>query len=516
MRNVRDMLYRMSVRAVKPSIRIALLLLVVLVLVGGIAWQAQRSIDAQTETATAVLVDYAELAADEFARQAMAAVGYRGYYLTVNNLRSGGADNETAQPSPVHTVFTLDLAARSADVELVAIDDIIRQLEKPPPDSPFQTVHVIGDDQQHTYVFFRTETANVVSGFEVDASWLAATLQSILVDHPLLPESLGDGQFTNENLSLRFDDTTGSPLVAAGPDWPGAPVATKALTSEYGGIFDGHTIAVSIDPGMADALLIGGLPRSRLPELLAVLALVVVLLVVTIRQMQREAVLARLRNDFVAEVSHELRTPLTQIRMFTESLMLERMRTAGDRQRALGVIDRESRRLGNMVENILRFSRSSRREDELFFQTTRLAPLVASVAEEFRVLAEASGSRIDIDIDQQAEAVVDPDALRQILLNLLDNAVKYGPESQVIRVRLGVGDGFVSLSVADNGPGIPESERERIWDHYVRLDRERESAIAGTGIGLAVVHDLVSRHGGRVRIESSASGGARFVIELPS
>lgn len=514
--NDRDILWYMARDESRAPGRIALLLAVVVALIAGIAWQAQRSISAQAETATAVLADYAELAADEFARRAMAAIGYEGYYQTVNALRAGEAPQNADQLSPVRVRLAINVAARSADVELDTIDEVIEQLQNPPPDSPFHTIHVIRDDQHVSYVFFRTRESDTVSGFEVDRRWLAATLDNILAGNLLLPESLGDGSFTNEFLSVRFDDAAGNALINTGDQWPNAPVATRSLTDEYGGIFRGHAISVAIDPDVAGKLLIGGLPRSRLPELLAILAVVVFLLVVTIRQMQKETILARLRNDFVAEVSHELRTPLTQIRMFTESLMLDRMKTTDDRTRALAIIDRESRRLGGMVENILRFSRSARRQDELHRERTRLAPLMVSVVDEFRVLAEASGSDIALELDETAEARVDSDALRQILLNLLDNAIKYGPDSQVVRVRLASGDGSATISVSDDGPGIPESERGRIWDSYVRLDRERKAAIAGTGIGLAVVHDLVSRHDGQVRIESSASGGARFIIELPS
>ena len=508
------MLYLVTTRATSALGRIIVLLVVIVALVAGIAWQAQRSITAQQETAAAVLADYAQLAADEFARQAMAATGYRGYFAAVNALRSQQV-TET-RPPPVLSRFDVDAAAGTADTELAVLNDILAALDEPPPDSPFQTIHIVRDDRQYTYVLYRTRAEDTVSGFEVDRRWLVTTLENILVEHVLLPQSLGDGKFSNDDLSVRFKDAAGHALVDHGPGWPDAPVARRRLADEYGGIFREHTITVAIDPAMADALLIGGLPRSHLPELFVILGIVVVLLFVIIRQMQREATLARLRNDFVAEVSHELRTPLTQIRMFTESLMLERMRSDEDRSRALAVIDRESRRLGTMVENILRFSRGTRREDELRFEKTDIGALIASVVDEFRVLADASGSRIVADLDDDVVASVDADALRQVLLNLLDNAVKYGPQAQEVRVSLRkTGDG-VLIAVSDDGPGIPESERERIWDSYVRLDRERESAIAGTGIGLAVVHDLVKRHGGRVRIESSKSGGARFVIELPS
>ena len=120
-----------------------------------------------------------------------------------------------------------------------------------------------------------------------------------------------------------------------------------------------------------------------------------------------------------------------------------------------------------------------------------------------------------MDLDARAEAEVDTDALRQILLNLLDNAIKYGPEDQTVRVSLQQRTDSIRLSVCDQGPGIPRADREKIWGGYYRLERERDSAIAGTGIGLAVVRELVTLQGGSVRVVDSEDGGACFVIEIP-
>ncbi len=118
-----------------------------------------------------------------------------------------------------------------------------------------------------------------------------------------------------------------------------------------------------------------------------------------------------------------------------------------------------------------------------------------------------------MNIENDAFANVDDDAIRQVVLNLLDNAAKYGPDGQTIRVAV---DRGVRIVVEDEGPGIPARQRERIWRRYARLPRERERAIAGAGIGLAVVRDLVRLHGGRAWCESAEGGGARFVVEVPA
>lgn len=152
---------------------------------------------------------------------------------------------------------------------------------------------------------------------------------------------------------------------------------------------------------------------------------------------------------------------------------------------------------------------------DLKFETTELAPLCEEVAESFRPLATGRHMELKTEIHDGAMADVDRAAIKQILLNLLDNAVKYGPEGQTVWLGLEAGHGTVQLRVDDEGPGIPADKRAAVWDAFVRLDRERDAATAGTGIGLSVVRELVIRHGGRAWIETGPSGGARFCVELP-
>jgi signal transduction histidine kinase len=119
-------------------------------------------------------------------------------------------------------------------------------------------------------------------------------------------------------------------------------------------------------------------------------------------------------------------------------------------------------------------------------------------------------------LPEEAAARIDPDALRQILLNLLDNAVKYGPAGQDVVVAVEPGERGVRLVVEDRGAGVPPRERLRIFERFQRLERDRLSSVAGTGIGLAVVSDLAARMHGRAFVEDAPSGGARFVVELPA
>ncbi|MGB7461827.1 MAG: HAMP domain-containing sensor histidine kinase, partial [Candidatus Acidiferrum sp.] len=229
-----------------------------------------------------------------------------------------------------------------------------------------------------------------------------------------------------------------------------------------------------------------------------------------------EMALQQLRDEFVSSVSHELRTPLTQIRMFTETLLLDRIRSTEEQRRSLEIIDREARRLTQLVLNILQFSRMDRKIDSLSKVKCELAPLIQEIVEDFESVMNGSEAQIELRLPFGLAANVDPDALRQIVINLLDNAVKYGRKKQRIILGLEARDGMACLFVDDEGPGVPVADRKRIFERFQRLERDRQSAIAGTGIGLSVVHDLVARHGGRCSVTAGDRGGAKFVVELPS
>ncbi len=151
---------------------------------------------------------------------------------------------------------------------------------------------------------------------------------------------------------------------------------------------------------------------------------------------------------------------------------------------------------------------------QLELQTVELRPILDEVIESFRPLAEARNASIAVMSDEIV-VPLDPGAIRQILLNLLDNAVKYGPAGQRVTVQAELRDRRARISVEDEGPGIPEADRTRVWERFGRLERERKSSNAGTGIGLAVVRELTLLHGGRAYVEGGNWRGARFVIELP-
>lgn len=238
------------------------------------------------------------------------------------------------------------------------------------------------------------------------------------------------------------------------------------------------------------------------------------LIAVALVQLRRERELVRLRTDFVSGVSHELRTPLAQIRMFGETLLLNRVRSAEEHRRSLEIIVQESQRLTHLIENVLQFARADRGATKVTAKPERLDVLLHDIVDGFEPLARSKRVSIARQIDRDIVAPIDAGATRQIVLNLLDNAVKYGPPEQTFVVSCGCDHGVATIAVEDEGPGVPDADTARIWDPFYRFAREG-GATGGTGIGLAIVKRLAEMQGGRVRAERVARG-ARFVIELPN
>jgi signal transduction histidine kinase len=348
-------------------------------------------------------------------------------------------------------------------------------------------------------------------GVEVDANALT-TMAAYSWD--LSQESMRaplDSLATPESLaSVRVLLPDGTTVFAPPPQYEPEHAATTAIQRP---LLLGVTLNVALNPDEVHSFV--QMPGERLPSLLALLMITGALTVVGIGMIRREAEITRLRSDFIAGVSHELRTPLAQIRMFAETLMMGRVRTDGERQRSLEIIDQEARRLAHLVENVLLFARSERRRARITPELTDLEAHLRETIQGFAVLCRTRDIELRPELQEGVVAPVDQGALRQILLNLLDNAVKYGPLRQRITVGLALIEDVARIWVDDEGPGIPETQRNDVFQSFFRLGRDIDSAVAGSGIGLAIVRELAMLHGGRTWADEAPGGGARLVVELP-
>jgi signal transduction histidine kinase len=280
--------------------------------------------------------------------------------------------------------------------------------------------------------------------------------------------------------------------------------------------FAGLSLHVGVRDNAETRLLLSGAVSSAGPLLLTLLIMICGLLAISLLLVRREVELVRLRADFVSGVSHELRTPLAQIRMFTETLLLNRVRSDVERRRSLEIIDQEARRLTHLVENVLLFSKSEGgRRAPLAPEPTDLAQEVRRAVDSFGPMCRMRSVTVRTELQDSIVVAVDRGALRQIMVNLLDNALKYGPAAQRVTVGVALFDDVARVWVDDEGPGIPEADRERVFESFFRLRRNVEATTTGSGIGLAVVRELSRLHGGDARVETAPGGGARVVAEFP-
>jgi signal transduction histidine kinase len=506
---------------------IVLMLLTCLVLIGVLGWQSWRLQQSNDAVARSVQRDYANLAADEYGRRMTAALGYRGYFQVISRLENPidanamraaiARDDQIADAAQLEDgVFVINNGELTVDgmelsVELGAVLESMQHADVP-MDGPYKSVPAAAGRPQIIYAGHSSVGDKApLYGFTVATDGISKFLQTALDAGSLLPESLGGGNVGNDQLFVEVSDANGDTLFVSNAVFAKSQIVEKTMGDDYQGVVQGYKIRIAVNPSFAGALLIGGLPAEQLPLLILVMLLAVALLLTAIWLFRREHAVMTMRTDFVSQVSHELRTPLTQIRMFAETLLLKRTRSEEEERRSLQIIDRESRRLSHLVENILLFSGSSN-SPSVDLELRSVVPIVREVCEATSLAMP--DIKLEIHVDGDVTATVDGDALRQILLNLLDNAIKYGPAGQQLTVSVSHRDGMARIEVADQGPGIPESERERVWDAFYRLGKEQQTAISGTGIGLAVVKDLVKAMHGRCWISGSAVGVC-VVVELP-
>jgi signal transduction histidine kinase len=278
--------------------------------------------------------------------------------------------------------------------------------------------------------------------------------------------------------------------------------------------FGSLRVRAAVNPRFVPAIAGGAVPGPGLefPGLMLVTSILIFSVLILSK---RESEIARVRADFVSSVSHELRTPLAQIRMFTETLLLGRTRNDSERKRSLEIIDQEAKRLTALVDNVLHVSRAERGAARLAPTAMPLSPVAREVVDTFAQLPRSRGVEYRTELEDRLIAQVDANAFRQILLNLLDNAVKYGPSQQRIYVGLAMFEQHARLWIDDEGPGIPLRERERVFEPFYRSSLHHDSKVVGTGIGLAVVRELAGLLGGSVWAEDAPGGGARVIVEFP-
>ncbi len=232
--------------------------------------------------------------------------------------------------------------------------------------------------------------------------------------------------------------------------------------------------------------------------------------------------LETVRSDFVANVSHELRTPLTAIRGYTETLLQSPPADGEEREHFLGVIYRHSERLGRLIDDLLALSDLESGKVQIAKERVQTGDLIASVLEIFGDRARKKEIVLSQSIQPGLPVLLgDSDRLQQLLINLVDNAVKYTPAGGKVEVRASLANGnlrpaMVEIAVADTGCGIAEKDLPRLTERFYRVDKARSRELGGTGLGLAIVKHIVQAHQGQLKIESKIQKGTTVRVLLPA
>jgi signal transduction histidine kinase len=226
--------------------------------------------------------------------------------------------------------------------------------------------------------------------------------------------------------------------------------------------------------------------------------------------------LGRMKTEFISSVSHELRTPMTSLQGISRLLQSGKVGDAARRERLLELMAGECGRLGRFLHNVLDFGRIEQDAKRYEFRETDLKPLVGEVAD--IVLSATAGEDLDLEVETPEGPVwieADADAVRQALLNLVDNAVKYSAGRKRVAVRLAENDGDVEVSVSDRGIGIPAEDREKIFEAFFRSPAAVRHDPKGVGLGLKIVKHIMDAHGGTIDLRSMPGKGTTFTLKFP-
>ena len=511
--------------------------LILLLLVGLQTWRAERQYAAVTHH---VVHDYAGIAAWQYARRAniglhddvmsaFAAIA-SGHQRTgqVHRLQpaasilAGRTTRKSVFLENARFAFAYDAGSGHLETAGGVVEDKTRaMLER----RLLQIARTTRSDEEPHRVFFDTASGaaqaialwtistpdgpmRAAYGVVTDPGVLEQRFVRVIREANLLPSTNAGTKLSETDVAVRLTRKDGG-VVFATPLRLGSTAATDSTG------FAGGELRTTVDlsPRLANRLLVGGAPKSQLPSIALMIVAASVLAAIGLVQQRRSRELAQLRGRFVANVSHELRTPLAQISMFAETLALRRERSSDEGRHFAAIILAEARRLTALVESVLRFSRLESGRDSLTLESAGAAAEIADAVESFAPIARAADVQISLDLPEELYAHVDRAAFRQVMLNLLDNAVKHSGTGASVEVSAARHGDNVRVIVDDSGPGVPIDWRERVFEPFVRVD---SGSAAGAGIGLAVVRDLVAAHGGSVSIEQSPRGGARFIVMIPA
>ncbi|HLA09456.1 MAG TPA: HAMP domain-containing sensor histidine kinase [Pyrinomonadaceae bacterium] len=351
----------------------------------------------------------------------------------------------------------------------------------------------------------------------------AVTFDDIYLKKTFFPEMLKEA--VSEKLAEQGGNRIAMNVFPVDPDGGHElkPLATSAgwiegkpeVDRRFEDVFRGLALGMKFQGTSVQELGKSWVHRSLV--ILGILSLMIIGgLVFTKRMVSKEMALAKLKSDFVSNVSHELRTPLALIRLYAETLELERISTPEKKQQYYRIIRKESERLTALINNILDFSRIEAGRKEYEFRETDIAELVRNTLDSYRYQIEQQGFKFEENIDPNIPPLrVDREAIARALVNLINNALKYSKNEKFLRVKLYRENGVVKLEVQDHGIGIDRHDQAKIFEKFYRAGDPLVHNTKGSGLGLSLVRHISQAHGGNIAVESAPGRGSKFVLSLP-
>jgi two-component system phosphate regulon sensor histidine kinase PhoR len=234
------------------------------------------------------------------------------------------------------------------------------------------------------------------------------------------------------------------------------------------------------------------------------------------RNIRKEMELAQMKSNFVSNVSHELRTPLSLIRMFAETLEMNRIKTNEKKQEYYKIISHETERLTHLINNILNFSRMESGKKEYSFSVVVLNNIIHRVLQSYTYHLEEKGFQLDLQLEQELPEIKgDEEAILEAIINLIDNAVKYSEDNKFLQICTRTDNKKTFIDIIDKGIGIANSDQRRIFEKFYRVSKGLIHTSKGSGLGLTIVKNIMEAHNGTVEVSSKIGEGSRFSLIFP-
>lgn len=316
-------------------------------------------------------------------------------------------------------------------------------------------------------------------------------------------------QIADQELNISLERTNPVSTVYANTPQHSSIVQTKALS-----ILNNYQISVSLQSqSVADFIMFRTQQSIVSLSLLVVMILIGVILVV--RNFKREMQLSKAKADFVANVSHEIRTPLSLISMFNETLLLDRVKDEKKKHEYYEIISKETARLKNIVNKILSFSQIDANKKQYNFELLDPNEIVNEVLDTYSYHLNENGFSYQLRLNGTTKLHADRQSLIEVIINLIDNAIKYSRDQKEVTITSQVKSDMYVLSVADHGIGIDKKDQGKVFEKFYRAEGGDIHTTKGTGLGLSLVHQIMSAHGGSISLKSKTNEGSTFTLKFP-